>query len=251
MSIQSVDRALSIISLFSLSRPTWGIADISKALNLSQPTVHALVQTLTKRGFLSQIPDTRKYSLGLQMYEYGVIAGIKLKINQIGSGPAVGLVKSTNMTVRIAIMDNFQVVVTLNISPQPQSLQLLQIGPRTPAYSSAMGKAILCHFSEDQLDEYLAQCDFRTFTPHTITNKVKFIKDLEESRNKGYAVDREEYMLGFACIGTAIFDETNKPVGAISLSGEPNFLQDDSLSTKVYEMMSVATEISRNLGHYL
>ena len=64
MTIQSVNRAIDILSLFTVMQPRLGITDISKHLNLSKTTVHGLIRTLTRRGFLQQDPETRKYSLG-------------------------------------------------------------------------------------------------------------------------------------------------------------------------------------------
>jgi DNA-binding IclR family transcriptional regulator len=186
--------------------------------------------------------------LGLKLYEQGVISAGSLRINQIGTGPAYKLLNNTDLTVRLALLDGDQVVVTLNLSPQLQ-LQTLQIGPRTPAYCSAMGKAILSKLPQEKLKTYLAGTKFRRFTAKTITDPKALLKDLEETRLRGYSLDREEYLIGFTCAGAPIYDHNGQPVAAASISGAPVFLKDERFSDRVHELIQTTNEISRLLGH--
>ena len=93
--IQSVNRALSLICLFTHGSPRLGITEISKAMGLPKPTVHGLVRTLVKQGFVQQDPQTRKYRLGLKIYELGIVLAGSLDINQRGAGVAYQLASQT------------------------------------------------------------------------------------------------------------------------------------------------------------
>ena len=75
MSIQSVKRASQILSLFSKARTSLGSTEISKELGIHKATAQGLVRTLWEEGFLSQNPETRKYRLGLKIYELGMVPG--------------------------------------------------------------------------------------------------------------------------------------------------------------------------------
>jgi DNA-binding IclR family transcriptional regulator len=57
------------------------------------------------------------------------------------------------------------------------------------------------------------------FTPATITNPAVFAKELEETRERGYAIDRAEHVPGSSCVAAPIFDANNRPIGAIGISG--------------------------------
>jgi len=87
MKIQSVHRAMQVLSLFSLDKTRLGISEIGRALYLHKATVQGLVQTLAQEGFLEQDRGTRKYQLGLKIYELGVILAGSLEINQKASNP--------------------------------------------------------------------------------------------------------------------------------------------------------------------
>jgi IclR family acetate operon transcriptional repressor len=57
------------------------------------------------------------------------------------------------------------------------------------------------------------------FTSTTITSPAAFAKELAETRALGYAIDRAEHALGSCCVAAPIFDASNRPIGAIGVSG--------------------------------
>lgn len=250
MGVQSVHRAIDILYLFSHQRPRLGITEMGKLLGLSKTTIHGLVKTLVARGFLSQDPETRKYSLGLNLYELSSTLAGTLKINQVGTPAAQRLARELKMLVRIAIWDNGTMLVAQNLFPDVQDIQLNQLGPRVPAYCSGIGKAVLSALSADSLDDYIDGVRLSSFTRHTITQKDALRKEIEASRIRGYALDNEEFLMGVACIAVPIIDHTAQPVASISVSGGPDYLKNKNLAAHTKKLKQTASEISRYMGHY-
>jgi DNA-binding IclR family transcriptional regulator len=56
-------------------------------------------------------------------------------------------------------------------------------------------------------------------TPNSITSFPRLKEELEATKKLGYAIDREEHMIGSFCIAAPIFDSGNRPVAAIGISG--------------------------------
>lgn len=247
--IQSVDRALSLICLFTHDSPSLGITEFSKALGLPKPTVHGLVRTLMKQGFVKQDPQTRKYRLGLRIYELGIILAGNLDINQRGAGLAYQLAKQTGLVSRIAIWDRDSALLTVNIEPRSHLLFAHQIGPRIPAYCSALGKALLAFLDPGELRGYFDRVKLKPFTANTITQKKQFQKELEETRRRGYSIDREENALGLACIGVPIFGVGGRLEGAISVSGDAKDIY-KRMKALLPELLKTGKEISRSLGYF-
>jgi DNA-binding IclR family transcriptional regulator len=249
MSVQSVHRAIDILTLFSTVRPHLGVTEISQELNLPKPTIHGLIQTLVSRGFLTQDPDSRKYSLGLNIYELGVILAGSLRINQVAAEPAQRLARRTGLVGRVAIWDHESVLVTLNLFPKASEPMPNNLGPRLPAYCSAVGKAVLAFLPPDELTAYLKVVRFMSFTPNTITTKKRLRDDLKDARKLGYSSESGEFLLGLACIASPLFDRSGKPVGSISLSGSPGEMTDDVVTARAPELLAIAREISGYLGY--
>lgn len=251
MSIQSIERVSSILSLFSAQKPQWGNAEIASALGLAKTTVSTMLRTMVKIGFLSQDPETRRYTLGHRLFTLGMIAGDTLEINQKAQGPAQNLAERTGLICRVGIWDRDAVVTTLNIVPRDVEFLARQIGPRVVAYCTSLGRAILAYLAAEDLENYLKKTKMTPFTRNTITRKDRLLKELKETRIRGYSVNKEEYILGRASIAAPIFGRAGLVNAAISLTGSPEGLLESELKQHARHLLDTATEISRLMGHRL
>ena len=248
--IQSVSRAFGILSLFTHNTPRLGITEISRAINLPKGTVHGLTRTLLRGGFLQQDSATSKYHLGLKIYELGVILAGTLEINVKAAGPAYQLTKRTRLISRIAIWDGNSALITLNVDPRSHSTFVQQIGPRIPAYCSAVGKALLAFLDHQELNAYLDRTELVPYTSKTITQREKLLRELEKTRQRGYSTDRGETVLGLACIGAPIFGKAGRSEASISLSGDPDRVYGEQTKGLVEVLLKTAGEISRSMGSF-
>lgn len=250
--IQSVQRAMDILALFSYQKPRLGITDISRSLNLPKGTVHGLVGTLTRQGFLEQDPETRKYQLGLKIYELGAIFAGTIEINQRAAGPVHQLAQRTRLLVKLAIWDGRSVLATMTIQPISSSLEQLNqyFGPRIPAYCSGLGKAILAFIGPEELRDYLDETDLVSYTPGTITDRDRLALDLAETRTRGYAIDQGEILLKTACLAAPIFNREGRVAASVSLSAPMDRLLGERRQELAEEVLKTAEEISRGMGYY-
>ena len=249
MGIQSVDRAITILSLFTHRRPRLGITEISDALKLPKGTVHGLVRTLLNSGFLQQDLETRKYQLGLKIYEMGIILAGNLEINQKGVGPANKLAKNVRLITRIAIWDGDSALTTVNIDPLSDSHFVYQIGPRIPAYCSSLGKALLAFLNDEERDAYLRRIELVPYTPKTIVQKDRLLRELKKTRQRGFSIDQEETVSGLFCIGAPVYGRNGQLEAAVSLSGSPDRFQNQQMKTLCEKLLKTAGEISLLLGY--
>ncbi|SCY86747.1 IclR family transcriptional regulator [Desulfoluna spongiiphila] len=248
MTIQSVKRALDILSLFTPAQPSLGITEMSRLLGLAKPTIHGLVQTLADEGFLSQSDETRKYALGLRVYELGTCVISHLRVNQIGGAAVQRLARQTSLMSRIAIWDRDMVLVTLNRFPHDQCPPFTNLGPKVPAYCSAVGKAMLSTLPAEALATYFSQTRLVPLTPKTLTDEKALRDELTRARGLGYACESEEYIMGLACISAPLFDHSGRACAAISVSGAPELLEREEMPAIATDVMRTAGEISFALG---
>ncbi len=251
MAIQSVMKALKILTSFSWKHPNLSLSEISEILKIPKPTAHGLVTTLVEAGFLKQDLATRKYALGLSVFELGMLQAETFELNQKGFSPAAKIAQATGLACRLGLWDSHDILLTATVYPSQKGAQLSPGGPRTPAYNSSLGKSVLAHLGAKELEAYLAKVEFVAFTNFTITDVNELRRDLEDTRKRGYAVDREEAVLGVACVGAPVFERAGSVVGAVSLVSSPSrILSPETLSEFGQQIIETAAEISMAMGYY-
>ncbi len=249
MIIQSITRVSKILSLFTFSKPNWGLSEIATAVGLARGTVHNIAQTLVVEGLLDQDPDSRKYSLGARFLTLGTIMAGTLEINQKAGSLASRLSSKTGFICHVGVWNRDAAIVTFKISPN-QKKSWARVGPQVPAYCSAIGRSLLVHLDQNDLKSYLNQTKLVSFTSNTITIRDQLEEELEQTRLRGYAVNNQEISLGRGEIAATIFKAGNKLGGAISLSGDSDLIFNNKrLKNLTQELMNVAGEISTYMGY--
>lgn len=251
MPLLTVVKAMDLLSLFSAQRTELGVTEISRLLEMSKASAHGLARTLAEGGFLQQSKANRKYSLGVKIFELGLIQPSTNQLNQKAAGAVHELSRTQRATGRVALWDRDAVLVTLTATfPPERSVLVGQVGPRLHAYCSSLGKAVLAHLGAEELNNYLDKTPLVRFTPKTIIDRVSLLEDLETTRARGFAMDDEEAVLGMTCLGGPVFDSQGGIIGSISLSGAPEKFQQAKKVEKLgLEVVKVAAQVSRLLGH--
>jgi DNA-binding IclR family transcriptional regulator len=249
MKIQSLERAISILNLFRSTRNSLGISEMAAALNLAKTTVHGLVSTLEINGFLKKDVATRKYRLGLALFELGTIQAADLEINQRAFYPLRELSDEINRLCRVAIWDRGSVIVTMNVRPQGHEITARQFGPRLPGYCTALGKAILANMFESERKQYLAEIDLIAYTPNTINDRQLLAEDLSQTRARGYSISRMEILPHQAGLGAPVLEISGRAIGAISTRLNVEDLDTDYMTTTAGHLMRTAHQISMDMGY--
>lgn len=92
--IQSLERAFEILRLFK-KHDEIGISEIAQSVNLSKSTAFGLVNTLVKIGFLEKDADSKKYRLGMELFELGTLVEKRMNIKKQHSHIALCFRKNT------------------------------------------------------------------------------------------------------------------------------------------------------------
>lgn len=247
-SIQVLERALDLLELLAQADSGMSLSELARAAELSKATVHRILATLRQRGYVEQ-NHYGTYEVGPKLIET-----VSCHINALDltteSRPYLAeLRKTLDLTTHLGILDGPYVVYVERISLFPGIRLYTQVGYRSPAYCSSMGKCLLACLSGERLDEILEQCAFESFTRNTCRSKREFRQLLRQVRQQGWAMDDEEYQLGHRCIGAPVFDYHGDAVAAISASGTTSDITEASFEKVKNEVIQTAKKISRRMGY--
>jgi DNA-binding IclR family transcriptional regulator len=245
---QVVDRVLDILEAFEWLGPQLGVSELSRALNLKKATTHRLLASLRRRDIVAQDPLTRRYHLGMRLWQLGMLA-----LNQVDwidrARPYLRQLRDeTGETTHLAILDEGQVLYIDKVESEHSLRMPSQVGRRLPAHCTGVGKALLAYLTPSALAEVIERHGLASFTPATITERHLLVSELAAVRERGYAVDDEEIEPGLRCIAAAIRGHSGEVTAAISIAGPSSRVRREELDRYADRVVAAARQVSSALG---
>jgi len=237
--VQSLDRAFAILEAMADAGGVIGLSQLAEKADLPLATIHRLVRTLVNLGYVRQ-EDSRQYSLGAQLMRLSDTAS-----KRVGAWtrPAMtAAVAELGESVNLAILDADEVVYVAQVQPSANFMRMFtEVGFRTAPHATAVGKAILAHYPDEDVVALLGRTGMQRHTDTTLVTPQAFLAELAEVRRLGYAVDEGEQEIGVRCVGVAVPD-TPQPM-ALSMSGPLARVTDEVVEHAHRVLSDAATEI--------
>jgi IclR family acetate operon transcriptional repressor len=153
----------------------------------------------------------------------------------------------TQETAHLAIPTGNNVVYIAKVD-SPQSVRMAShIGLRNPLHCTALGKAILAFYPQEQIDAVIGK-GLPARTPFTLISPEILRDELGHIRVEGFAIDDQENELGVRCAGAPVFDYSGKVIGAISVSGPASRISRERCLELGPVVSEAAQEVSRRMG---
>lgn len=229
--VQSVDRTIDVLEALA---EVGGIArskEIAQAVGLPVPTVHRLLATLNARGYVLQLPD-RRYALGGRLVRLGTVAAQQ-------SGAQVQpvlyrLVTRLEETVNLAFLTQDTMTYVAQSSSHRSMRMFTEVGRRVALDASGVGKAVLTTMSDAQVREILTVAGTR--------DVGDVLREIEISRERGFAIDDEEQEVGVRCLAVAV--PGGPAPAALSVSGPSSRLEPQVYEQVVAQLRATAKELA-------
>jgi len=248
--VKAVVKALKILDALAEAEPPANtLTKLSRHLHLRVPTVHRLVATLLREGYIEAIPGARGYQLSFKVLRMGLGVLGRLDYRQVAKPFLEDLAVETEETVHLAILIETQAIVVGTYGePQPDGVDV-RMGDAAPLHSSSVGKALLAYHPRGLMTHIERTSGFRRFTPKTYTNLASLRQDLDRTREQGYALDLGETMEGIVGVGAPVFDHTGEVVAAFSVAGPEARLTVQRMPEITRLVCSARDQISHRLGY--
>jgi IclR family acetate operon transcriptional repressor len=244
--VKPVFKALQVLIALGDERRPLTLTEICHRVRLPKTTVYRYLQTLAQCGFVTHDRQVDLYHLGARLFELGQRAGQQLRIRDVALPVMFELRDRFNETVNLGILDGHDVVYVEMVESHHSLRMQATLGSRDPAFSTALGKAMLA-FLDDPTRHMPARLMPRTvFTLH---NKASVMQSLAEVRQQGYAVDDQENEDGARCVGAPIFEYPGRVTAALSVSAPATRLGRDQVAEVAIAVREAALAISRHLGY--
>lgn len=232
-------------------RPSLGVTDLARRLDLLPSDVHRILASLQIYGYVEQNPETKRYQLGTGLLRLGLTTFQRNVLQEKGRGILVRLAGLLNAPAHLAMLDVGECEVFLVDQVEPSEIALFKARPGATAapHSTALGKVILAGMDPQTFERALERSGLRRSTGKTITNLPALQKELQLVRTRGFAIDWEESAEGACCIGFPLRNCFGTVIGAIGVSMEAQRFENLNLSRLASQVDAAAAELSYQLGY--
>ncbi len=246
--INSIEKALAILTSFTPYNQEMGNLEISQKLGLHKATVSRILQDLVKHGFLLRNSQTKKFLLGPSVMDLARAAKQSFKTNLVHIAiPFIDNLRNRfEETVILEVLSG-QSTYMAYIAEGSRLVRLAgNVGDRVPSHASAGAKAVLA-FSSKEIRELLLSGDFHGFTKKTITSRDILSRQFQEIQKSAVAFDLEEIDEGTGAAGSPVFNHEGSPVGAVVIAGPVQRINVELDSPMILALKETAEEISSRL----
>jgi DNA-binding IclR family transcriptional regulator len=243
--VQSVDRAIDILTAL-LGGPK-NLTEVCRATGLTKPTAHRLLSSLGQRGLVLKDPThDNNYMLGPNLLP--ILQGVSLGLGHLGAiaRPLLTQVReTTEETVTLHVQAGIERICIEEIR-SPHALQYAAtVGSRAPLHVGAAGKVLIAFLDDDQRERVFAMLPqpLPSITGETITDLKTLQRQLEQTRQRGWALSAGERISGASAVSVPIFAH-DQLIAALSVLGPSTRLDEERLKGIAAELGTVADQVS-------
>ena len=248
--VQALERALDILDCFNFQNRELSLSDVVNRTRLNKTTAKRLISNLTTRGYLQLDSRTRKYQLGMRLFELGGVVFSSFSLRRAAAYPMTGLQNETGSTVLLGVrMEDHLVYVDKREGDEMIRISS-DVGWRRPLHYGMLGMVLMAGIASKDVDRILKKYPLEAHTPFSITDTEAFSLRLEEIRDQGYVIEKEEAVEGLIGIAAPIKDYSRRVVAALGIAlpvGQRNL--NEGFDRIVELVKKTCNSISTDLGY--
>ena len=240
--VTAVERVLDIFEAFHKVQKPLSLTDLAELTAIPKSSCHAIVGTLTARGYL--------YSLTRPRALYPTRRFLDIARDIHAKDPFVDRVMPLLERLRDASRETVilgkrqgDAVIYLQVMESPHAIRYsAQPGEFKPLHSSSIGKALLGSLKEPEMRAQLASRPLPAITGSTLTEPDVLAQDILDGRRRGYFVTRGENVPDVWAVSA--FLSVNSETLAVAIAG-PRHRMENNVIECAQLLLATCSFISR------
>lgn len=247
--VPSLERAIRVLDLLAHEQEGLSLAELTRRTEIPKSTLFRILNTLQSRKCVYLSEETKKYRLGLKLWELGSAYIEQSDLDSVAVTYMRKLVEACEESVFLGVLDGSEVVYVRRLEGPHTVAVIRKLGHRTPVYCTATGEAMLAFMEEEEQNRILESIELKAHTSKTVTDRAELERRLARVREEGVAVVDGEYNPKLLCVSAPVLKGGGQVQAAITvaiMSTEATPQRIEVLKQKVYRE---AKAFSRELGY--
>jgi IclR family acetate operon transcriptional repressor len=242
----SVDKALRLLILLS-EQQSLTVSSAADHLGVARSTAHRLLAILQQHGFAFQGAASRAYGPGSSLLRVGLAAVESLELRTVSRPEIEALAIEVGETVHLITLEGSRTFVLDSLESREPVRVSSRIGGSMPVHTTAAGKALLAQLPPEQVHEIVGPDPLPVRTATTISTHAILAAQLDEIRQRGYAVNDSEHEPDIVAVAVAIPGVHGVRSSAVAVAAPANRVDPDRLAVIAAATMATAKRIGIRL----
>lgn len=246
--LKSLDVALRVLEAFTVEQPDRGVTELADRLDVSKASIYRVLATLERRNFVVQDATSGRYRVGSSLRRMGNSSLAKLDL-PIEARPFMeSLRDEIGEEVHLATLDGDEAVYISKVGGIHPVQVVSSIGDRSPAHCVSTGKMLLAYAEQGFLDRLLGQ-GLVCHTERTHATRSSLMRELEQVRKQGYAVNSGEWRDDVRGVAAPVLDGAGQIAAAMGICGPAYRLTEERIEASTPSVKDGAGKLSAYLGY--
>lgn len=246
---QSITKAVDILQCFTREHSEHTLVSLSRRLGIPKATVHRILVTLKEKGLIAYDAATQKYRLGMAFLEFSSLVLEQMDFRTVIRPELQKLSDRLNVNIYLSTLSGNNIVYLDELQAHRYVVISSKLGSITPAYCSAMGKAMLAGLTRKQFEQTLGDIPLLRRTIKTITDHEELWENIKKASAQGYAFEEGEYEDGLSCLAAPVRNYNGDIIAAFSISAPSTYFGTDTYSEILQEVCETSERINALLGY--
>lgn len=243
-----LQKLCDVLALFSHESPELSLHEIAGAFHWPRSTAYRTLRSIERTGFLERDETSGLYRLGIRLAMLGELAGQVPAVQRIATSALRRLSAETSETATLMILNGLD-AVTVDVAESYQPIMVPGLlGTPQPLHATAGGKAMLA-FAPAAVRHELIRPPLTRYTPTTLINVDRLMRDLETARRNGYTMTKGEYVEDVVALGAPVYNHRGHVRAALTLSGTSGRMI-PKVRSMAPVLMAAASSVSTLLGYH-
>lgn len=247
--VPAARNAVRVLAFLASHAGPSSAAAVSRELGLPRSTVYHLLAVLAEEGFVTHLPEARRWGLGLAALGLGSAYARQAPLTRLGQPLVARLVDRTRQSAHLAVLHGREVLYLVEERAPGRPALVTDVDVSLPSHLTASGRAILAGLPAAQVRAlFPGAASFADRTGAGPRSPAELRALLRGVRARGWATEDGEVTPGLASVAHAAVDHTGRPVAGIAVTFVAADVPDAERAALAAEAGRAAAELSRRLG---
>jgi DNA-binding IclR family transcriptional regulator len=241
-----LDKAMSILSVYSRGDLALSPLEIAARTGLPLPTVYRLAQALSEHGLLMK--DGQRFRLGMTLLRLGMLVAESIDVRRQALQHLKWLNEQTEENAELHIQHGAARMV-IEVVSSPHNLRpFADLGAPLPLHRGAAGKVLLAWLPRVERETLAAASmalfdDDQSFDPHQLHAELELVHAV------GWAASDGERVSGVSALAAPVFNAAGHVAAALTLVAPSARLSEEQRANYIPLVREAARRTSHDLGY--